>query len=187
MTSPTGPSPSPSRPRGGGVRGAPRAPRPSKGAFTLLELIAVLVLISTVLAIAAPSLRGFVHGRKTADAAAELLSLTHLARSRAAARGCIYRLNVDTERGLYGLTVQRGGAFVDLGDAYGRVHEVPKGVTVRLDRAAGADAWVQFYPDGRCDPATIELIGGGGEVLLVTCPCPTERFRVVSPEASSLR
>ena len=82
MTSPTGPS-----------------DRRATGAFTLLELIAVLVLISAVLAIAAPSLRGFVRGRQTAEAAAQMLSLTHLARSRAASQGCIHRLNVDTETG----------------------------------------------------------------------------------------
>jgi len=188
MTSPTGPIPSPSRPGGGVPRCAPGAPSPSKGAFTLLELIAVLVLISTALAIAAPSLRGFVHGRKTANAAAKLLSLTHLARSRSAARGCVYRLNVDADQGVYGLTVQQGGAFVEPADGYGRVYELPTGVTARLDvDAIGDDPWIQFYPDGRCDPATIELTGGQGDVLLVTCPSPTERFRVLTPETSTTR
>lgn len=65
----------------------PPGDRGARGAFTLLELIAVLVLISTVLAAAAPSLRGFVRGRRTAEAAAKVLSLTHLGRSRAVSWG----------------------------------------------------------------------------------------------------
>lgn len=154
------------------------------GAFTLLELIAVLVLISTILAIAAPSLRGFVHGRQTADAAAQVLSLTHLARSRAASRGCVHRLNLDAETGAYWLTMQRAGAFVEIDSSHGRRFHLPVGVSVGLDLPSSAESlrYVQFYPDGRCDPATIELTGGEGDVFHVTCPSASERFRVVSPK-----
>ena len=162
----------------------PSADRRPAGAFTLLELIAVLVLISTVLAAAAPSLRGFVRGRQTADAAAQVLSLTHLARSRAASRGCIHRLNVDAEAGSYWLTMQQTGAFVEIDGGHGRRFRLPVGVSVALDSPSGAESpgYVQFYPDGRCDQATIELAGGEGDVFHVTCPSPSERFRVVSPE-----
>jgi len=174
MTSPTGRSPD----------------RRRAGGFTLLELIAVLVLISTVLAIAAPSLHGFVHGRQTADAAAQVLALTHLARSQAAAQGAVYRLNVDTAEASCWLTVQQAGAFVDMEADNGRRYQLPGGLTVKVDapgmeeeqqQDASQVPFVQFYPDGRCDRATIELAGGKGDVLHVTCETPSERFRVVSP------
>ena len=166
MTSTTGPSPD----------------RRQAGAFTLLELILVLVLISTVLAIAAPSLRGFVRGRQTANAAAQLLALTHLARSQAVTRGCIHRLNIDAEEGTYWLTMQQAGAFVETDSDHGRRYELPTGVLIALDRAQGEEqsAYVEFFPDGRCDPATIELTGGEGDALRVTCSSPSERFRIVS-------
>ena len=156
--------------------------RRAAGAFTLLELIAVLVLISTVLAIAAPSLRGFVHGRQTADAAAQILALTHLARSRAASGGCVHRLNVDSEAGTYWLTMQRAGAFVEIGRGHGRLYRVPKGASIAVDTLLddGSVSYVQFYPDGRCDPATVELTGGRGDVLQVTCPSASQRFRILS-------
>jgi Tfp pilus assembly protein FimT len=161
----------------------PNADRRAAGAFTLLELIAVLVLISTVLAAAAPSLRRFARGRQTADAAAQILSLTHLARSQAATRGCVHRLNLDAEEGTYWLTVQHAGAFVEIDSSHGRHFRLPVGVSVALDSVSGAEpsSYVQFYPDGRCDQATIELTGGEGDVLHVTCPSPSERFRIVSP------
>lgn len=160
-----------------------------RGAFTLLELIAVLVLISTVLAIAAPSLRGFVHGRQTADTALRMLSLTRLARSRSASLGCVHRLNVDAESGTYWLTMQRAGAFVEIQSAHGRKYHLPTGVSVTLDSPSAEEQGrgeddvphIQFYPDGRCDPATIELTGSQQDVLRVTCPSPAESFRVVSP------
>ena len=154
-----------------------------RGGFTLLELIVVLVLISTVLATAAPSLRGFLAGRQGAEAAAQVLSLTHLARSRAVTQGRVYRLNIDTETNTYWLTMQQAGAFVKLGCEHGRRFRFPDSVSVTLELSA-ADAqasFVQFYADGRSDQATIGLTGRRGEVLEVTCPSASERFRVVSP------
>lgn len=144
----------------------------------------MLVLISTVLAIAAPSLRGFVRGRQTADAAAKVLSLTHLARSRAASQGCIHRLNFDAEAGTCWLTMQQAGTFVEIEGSHGRHFRLSARVSVALGSSADTEPlqYVQFYPDGRCDPATVELTGGQGDVLQVTCLSPSERFRVVSPE-----
>ncbi len=160
-----------------------RNDRHPTGAFTLLELIVVLVLISTVLAIAAPSLRGFVRGRQTAEAAAHVLALTHLAQSLAASQGCVHRLNLDPEAGTYWLTTQRAGAFVDIEGSQGRHFPLPFGVSARMHSPSDDESlsYVDFYPDGRRDPATIELTGGAGDVLEVTCLAPTERFRVVSP------
>ncbi len=147
----------------------------------------VLVLISTVLAMAAPSLRGFSGGRKTADAAAQVLALTHLARSQAVTRACVYRLNIDTETNTYWLTMQRGGAFVALDREHGRRFRFPEGVSVTLELspANGTTPYIRFYPDGRSDQATIGLTGRGGEVFEVACSCASERFRVISPSEAT--
>jgi len=152
--------------------------------FTLLELIVVLVLISTVLALAAPSLRRFAHGRETTDAANHLLALTHLARSQAATQACIWRLNVDTQEAVYWLTFQEAGAFIQPQTAYGRGFRFPDGVTVTLDGPETDDEtpFIQFYPDGRCDEATIELQETDGRILYVTCLSVAERFRIVTPQ-----
>jgi len=158
----------------------------TRGGFTLLELIVVLVLLSTVLAIAAPSLRGFARGRQTSDTAARILALTRLARSRSASWGCPMRLNLDPDQREYWLTMQTGGVWVELEGDLGRRHELPVGVTMQLDLPWLDDrpdeSYVQFHPDGRCDEATIQLTGGQGEVYQVTCPSPSERFRIIQPE-----
>jgi len=112
-----------------------------------------------------------------------MLSLTHLARSRAISQGCTYRLNFDTEEGIYWLTVQEGGAFVEIEGDYGRHFRLPVGVSIALDAPSDEEelSYVRFYPDGRCDAATIELAGGEGDVLQVICPSASERFRIISP------
>ena len=150
--------------------------------FTLLELILVLVLISTALAMAAPSLRGFVAGRKTDEAAAQILSLTKFAQSQAIAQGCIYRLNIDAEEKTYWLTWQRAGTFSRLESEHGRRFRFPNEVTVKLELPLGdsTTSHIQFYPNGRTDEATVELMGQQGEVFRVTCPSATERFRIIS-------
>jgi general secretion pathway protein H len=160
----------------------PRAERHRAGGFTLIELILVLVLISTVLALAAPSLQRFARGRETSDAAAHLLALTYLARSQAAAEARPWRLNIDPEGGCYWLSAQQGGAFVAPLNTLGRVFRFPGDVTVSVEGAEMDDAvsYIQFYPDGRSDAATIELREADGRALALASRSAAERYQIVS-------
>jgi len=164
-----------------GLRNRPAAPGCS--AFTLLELILVMVIMCTVLAMAAPSLRGFFASRKTADEAARILSLIHLARSEAVTEGRVYRLNFDAEKGEYWLTVQEGGAFRNLKTEFGRVFTLADGATAQWEtrRGGGSREYVEFHPNGRTDAAIIRLTGRQGEVYDVECLSPTDRFQITCP------
>ena len=160
-----------------------------RGAFTLLELILVLVLISVLLGIAAPSLRGFVGARRSADAAAQLLSLADYARSQAIARGTVCRPNVDADENVYWLTMLSNGVFVELDTEFGRRFSLPDTVAVGIESAAAGPGatYVQFYPSGRSDEAVIQLIGVQGEVFIVANPSATESFRILAgSEADAL-
>src|SRR3954452_13919754 len=83
---------------------------PRSSAFTLLELVLVLVIIAIVPAMAAPSLRGWHKGSKMKDTAAEFISLTELARTRAVSSTMVHRLMVDSQNGRCFLAVQQGQA-----------------------------------------------------------------------------
>mgnify|MGYP001021501806 CR=1 FL=1 len=148
-----------------------------------MELILVMMLVATVLAVAAPSLRSFARGRAEADAAARVLSMTQLARSVSATTGTPARLNVDPEAGLLWVTVQRGGTYVDLDTAIGNPVELPPDMGVKLELAPDQEQrnYVQFQPDGRGEQATIALFTAGGGVWQVVCPTDTDRFRVLKP------
>jgi len=80
----------------------------SRRAFTLIELILVMVLITIVMSVALPSLKGFFKGRDLDSEARRLLSLTRYAASRAVAEGVPMELFVDIEQKRYGLRAQAG-------------------------------------------------------------------------------
>ncbi len=163
------------------MRGRPKAGGLRSG-FSLLELILVMLIICTVLALAAPSLRGFSQARQTSDAAAQLLAFTQLARTLAASDGVPYRLNFEPDDCYYWLTAQKQGAFERLATEYGRDFALPDGASVELlsdGGPTGAD-YLQFMPDGTHDALTVVLTGRLGERIAVTCPSRTEPFRIVS-------
>jgi len=72
-------------------------------AFTLVELVVVMTLLVTVIALASPSLAGFFRGRAVDAEARRFMSLTRLGQSRAAASGVPVILWVDTTQRTYGL------------------------------------------------------------------------------------
>lgn len=91
-------------------------------AFTLVELIAVMTLLVTVIALASPSLAGFFRGRAVDSEARRLMSLTRFGQSRAAAEGIPMILWVDLNQRTYGL--EADASFTD---------EDPKAVEYTLD------------------------------------------------------
>ena len=166
-------------------RHLPDAHRPAiasgPGGFTLLELILVLFLIGAILAISAPSLRGFFQSRQTADAAARVAALAQWAHSQAIARGQRCRLNIDPQAGTCWVSVQRRAGFEAADGEEGLPFPFPEGSQVTLKLASGeGPPYVQFHPSGRADVATIEFRGREGEVFLVANGTPTEPYRVLS-------
>lgn len=83
----------------------------TKAAFTLVELIAVMALLVTVIAIASPSLAGFFRGRAVAAEARRMMSLSRLGQSRAAAEGVPMLMWVDLNQRAYGL--EADSSFTD--------------------------------------------------------------------------
>jgi general secretion pathway protein H len=154
-----------------------RGPR----AFTLLELVLVMVIISTVLAMAAPSLRGWSKGAKLRDAADQVLSLTRLARTQAISTATVYQLNVDSQAGTYFLTQQQAR----LQSSHGQTFTMPQDTRIELtvsgnNAARNSTSAVEFYPDGRTQPAIIKLTDDAGRIMQIQCASPVENFVMAS-------
>ena len=149
--------------------------------FTLLELILVMVILSTVLAMAAPSLRGFFGSRKTHDTATQILALTQFARSQAISEGIIYRLNFDTRDRTYWLTAQKSGTFEMLGTEFGQIFTLPSDIVLELEgvEQEDDDTFLIFTPQGTVTAGTVRLIDRRGLALEVTCPTVTESFYII--------
>jgi type II secretion system protein H len=159
-------------------------------AFTLLELIMVMVVICTVLAIAAPNMRGFWAGMRHRDSANEVCALTQYARSQAISDGTTYRLNIDPNGKQFSLTMldpssstaNAQNAFVPVTTSLGQNFQTADGVQVSLTRDDGAPGdHVDFFPDGRTEPATMHVTQGEKYDIQIVCLSPTERFRIVRP------
>lgn len=152
--------------------------------FTLLELILVMLILSTVLAMAAPSLRGFFGSRQSQDTASQMLALTQFARSQAISEGVVYRLNFDTRDRVYWLTAWKSGAFEELETEFGQIFTLPKDMAMELEDVEEEDGnvYVEFTPQGTVTAATIRLIDRRGDALEVTCPTVTESFSVVESD-----
>jgi prepilin-type N-terminal cleavage/methylation domain-containing protein len=151
--------------------------------FTLLELILVMGLVGILLGLAAPSLQNFMKSRRTADAAAQVLAMTRAASTRSMSEGAVFRLNIDPRNSTYWLTQQDAGVFVDLNNEFGGQLTLPEGTTISMKAAAdkAPRTYIEFYPSGRTEAATIELVGPNGERYQIVSDSPTEEFHVMSP------
>jgi prepilin-type N-terminal cleavage/methylation domain-containing protein len=155
--------------------------------FTLLELILVMVIISAVLGMAAPSLRGFFASRKAHDAAAGILSLMRYARSQAITEGRSYRLNLDPVEGAYWLTVNEAGGYAELDTDLGRIFLLPELTAMKVETDDDAEkeegtAHIEFYPKGHADVCTIRIFEQNGDEVDVLALTPVERYHVVVPK-----
>jgi len=156
-------------------------PELKKTGFTLLELILVMLIMTTVLALSGPSLKGFFSMRQIDSAAAQIVALTQYAQSQAVCEGRIYRLNFDVIHRTYWLTVQDQGAFVDPDTQWGRVFQLPQGVKMEVTdlKVDGLVNYVDFSPLNRTTPGLIRLTSPKGDHFNIMCRSATEPFTLV--------
>lgn len=195
MNNPTSPHPHVATPR-------------RRRAFTLIELILVLVILGVLITIAAPAFQAMAEGTGVKDCSTQLLALTQYARSQAIAEGVNYRLVVDAANRTYYLTKQDGYDYIELGEEVGREHVFPDGIDVQLDDAYGIqqtqDAaagtgqvipdrevanlpYVEFKPSGRTDPSLIKVTDRNGRITQVVCQSATESFRLLTSDVATKR
>jgi prepilin-type N-terminal cleavage/methylation domain-containing protein len=85
-----------------------RSARGRCGAFTLVELIVVMVLLLIVASMVAPRMSSFFRGRALNHEARRMLSLINYGQSRAIAEGVPVVLWIDPGNSTYGLEIQAG-------------------------------------------------------------------------------
>jgi type II secretion system protein H len=175
------------------------------GGFTLLELVLVMMIITTLLAIAAPSMRGWAAGTKLRNAADEFVSLARYARTQAVTSGNVYLIQVNASAGTYQLRMVEAGQVVDVPNRFGQLRSIPDGARLEMTRqtpvgatsafagtqqqqqtggVTGSQDNIEFYPTGRTQPAKLRISDDRGGYD-IECPSPTEDFRLVLEERAS--
>ncbi|MBN1844254.1 MAG: GspH/FimT family pseudopilin [Sedimentisphaerales bacterium] len=159
-------------------------PGRGRSGFTLLELVLVMLILCTVLAIAAPNLRGFFASREAKDAAEQIVALTQLASSQAVAEGRAYRLNLNIKEGFYWLSVQDEGVYRPLYTEQGRLFSLPRDTIMEVQGLTPLyeDYYIEFDPTGRSQAGRIRLVDRRGDVISIICPTPTDHYYIAAGE-----
>ena len=142
-------------------------------AFTLIELILVMMLLTIVVAIAAPSLSRFFRSRSVDSEARRFLALTRAAQSRAVTEGVPMILWLESKQRVYGLNADKSFIEEDPNAEQFSVYE-----TIEMDVQLSADAVsaaqssrfksdkmsegslyvLRFTPDGFIAPSSPETV-----------------------------
>jgi type II secretion system protein H len=148
-----------------------KQPHPGRRrAFTLVELIVVMVLLLIVASMVAPRMSSFFRGRALSQEARRMLSLINYGQSRAVAEGVPILLWIDPSKSTYGLEVPAGYASPE--DQQNIFTAEP---TLTLEAATTAEtvaselddeklglpeglACIRFNPDGFFDESSVSKI-----------------------------
>lgn len=153
------------------------------GAFTLLELVFVLMVAGIAAMLAAPLLGGFLRGRGIQHAASSIVSLSRHGKARAAAEARTYRLRLDTLNRSYWLEREVDSRFVMLESDLGRTFVLPDDAMLTVERgeevSASGEPAIQFFADGTQTPLVLRLEGQRGDFVRLACVTPGEELRVV--------
>jgi hypothetical protein len=136
----------------------------NESGFTLIELVLVGVLLSIMVGLTAPGVRGGFHRFAVERAASEMEEVSRYARTIAIMRGVPYRLSVSKDERSYRLLRSQNGNFVLVEGSVGRERFFPDGATVQ-----GPSWGITYFPNGTAVGGPLE-IGRGNE--------PLWRFRV---------
>ncbi|MCW5558936.1 MAG: GspH/FimT family pseudopilin [Verrucomicrobiae bacterium] len=169
-------------------------------AFTLMELMVVLALIAILSAAIVPEMKGSFEDAVLRSSARQVVDVCTLANSRAVSLGQIHRVRLDRRSSQWLLEAQpqrasRAAPFQpvrDLAGSTGKVDprirlEVRPGDSSSGPEASAADAadlsatpdTIAFYPDGRADPAEIQLSDRSGATLRLRLNPVTARLRIL--------
>ena len=187
----------PSRPGGGG-----------QGAFTLMELLVVCLLIAVMAAMIVPEMKSSFEDALLRSTSRKLVDVFSLTYSRAVSLNEIHRVRLDQHSGQYVIERQVGDGFEDAD--FEPASEIAQGqgqldprISIALqkvwpegfdDSDAESDPQLQpppsddlfFYPDGTADGCEILLRDRMGFQLLLQINPNTARVQVVEPSGEGM-
>lgn len=149
---------------------------------TLVELILVMALLLTILAMVAPRLGAFSRERVLISEGDVVLAMLHTARDRSAAEAATYRFQVESDGAACRLYRQTGGRFESLPDRPDGLHLLPQETRIRIERTDGGDAeFIEFRPTGECTPSSVYVTRDDEAPVVVRARTPLEAYRLIEP------
>ena len=162
-------------------------PRPHH-AFTLIELILVLVIIGMMMAIVAPRLNGLRDRERIDGQARTLLAMFKQARTRAAQDGLPWRVVIDLEEYEAWPEASTAQGYERPMTSQAAIVELDKQVDIQWLGVTPQESGlitVTFQPSGLTEPGQILLTDDKGHAAALTCPSYSEGYRLGFAPASS--
>jgi len=149
--------------------------RRTQCAFTLVEMILVMVMLVVAVSIIAPNLAGFVRGRALDSEARRLIAMMNAGKARAVSEGMPTVLWIDEKNKSYGLEAETPAQKTD---PEAEKFPVDENVAIAVMNFSGSGTTfnvnnqslpaIRFLADGTVDensPQTVKLTGSGGGAL----------------------
>ena len=169
-------------------------------AFTLVELVVVVVIIGIMTAMIIPEMAGTFEDALLRSTGREIVNVFSLANSRAVSLNQSCRVRLDSKTGSYLLERKiRDGArenFIPLKDVAGGEGKLDTRIAIEVRQPndvsaennsglapaeASAPDTISFYPDGTADAAEIHLRDRAGFQLILQLNPVTARVQIVEP------
>jgi prepilin-type N-terminal cleavage/methylation domain-containing protein len=113
--------------------------RKRQPAFTLLELILVMLVIAILAGILAPAMARFTMGRSVENFGHRMIGAAQYARAQSISESRVYRLNFDQGTGQFWLTADTGGGnFEAPSGEYNQRYAAPTGVRMQILQSTSA-------------------------------------------------
>ena len=155
-----------------------------KRAFTIVEMVVVIVLVAVLAGMIAPRLGGAGQGAKLRASARRFFVTAQYARDFAATHRCDCRVVLDPAKGEYYLIYQpdpqrRPSEFRRIRGGPGKGEQLGEGVRFglvrsespfRRDGAIRKDRGITFHPSGQSDAAVVQITDGRGTYSLLVFP-----------------
>ncbi len=150
-------------------------------AFTLIELMVVLVLISIMSAVIVGEMSGTFHDALLRSTGRRLMSVFSLTSSRAIALDRMHQVRFDRTTGHYAVETRGHGEFVPVKAVGGSEGTIDSHIVLRL-RGEGSKDAISFYPDGTADQREVELRDPEGFGLALRINPITSRVQLIELE-----
>lgn len=147
--------------------------------FTLIELVAVLIILTIALSMVAPSLHGWSQHSKLRDASDQCLATMRGARAQAVATGSVRRVLIDSSAASIVVQRRQGESYEAAEGELGRSLVLPRGFSIQLVSGGASGSAIDFYPNGRTTPATVRITSVTGESIDLACTSVAGTFSEV--------
>ncbi len=158
-----------------------------RAAFTLIELMVVLIIIAVMSAMIVGEMSGNFQDALLRSSSRQLISVFNLASSRAISVNRLCRVRFDRVTGHYVIEKHdRGDIFVPTRDVAGSEGALDTRISIRIQDAGevetperAPDNAVNFYPDGTADGREIDLRDRQGFGLALRLSPITARVEII--------